>query len=319
MSYRITELVWANSRSAGLARLVLLALASYANDRTGVAFPRLELLEQRTQIHRTTILRHLKRLVKIGELEVVSGAGGGRTPVHYRVVTADAAQRTLIPRTNGHHPSQSATPHPSQSATRGDLGPVAERDGSLSTTAKAAVAVVRHEPVSEPVIEPVRGTRAASGANLQTKIPTVQDEERGLLKEAKEVWLELRRKKGLTRYTDSRATSGLRLSVKRALDQRIEWRDIETGIRGHATDEKANPWYADEWARVAESDRRAAEHLTRKMRERAADDQRWLARRTGPRPITESLARIPGTVADITSADEPPQATVALARPEHRA
>lgn len=272
VSYRLSELVWKNSRAEGITRLVLLAVADRANDKSAIAWPSIADLESRTKVHRATIIRHLAKLVKMGELEVVK-QGGGRGTTHFRVVPAAAPQPALLPRTNGHHPSQPATGR--------QLRLVAGSDGSSSTSATSAVALVRQVTGKEPPSEPVIGTGAHSRAAVE-KVPTVEEEERAQAKEAVAIWTEIRARKGLDRFTDRRALGGLRMKVKVALKQ-VEWRDVVAAIRQKAYDPKANPWYLDEWAREQRGIREQAESTARKMRER----DREALEPTDPRVLAE--------------------------------
>jgi hypothetical protein len=290
--YRIQNLVWENSRARGLTKLVLLAIAKHC-DQDGIAWPGSGTVAELAGIDRSNVFDHIKRLVAMGELEVLT-RGGGRKSTRYRVITADAKQPDLIPRRNGHVGDGAATPPQRgglwRTDTTGAPRPVSQRHSSRRDVTTAGVSHRNRNHVIEPTIEPIRGTARAPRAALE-KRPTPKDETREQLKMAKALWLEARGRKRLARFTDGKATRGLRVSVRRALDQGVEWRDIEAGIRAHATDEKANPWYADEWARTAAGDRREAERIQEKMRERAQDDERWARRRGELRPIGDVIGR----------------------------
>ena len=277
-SYRVTDLVWKNSRAEGAGRLLLLAIASFADD-DGLAWPSAQTLSDRTKIHARTIRKLVAGLVALGELEVVS-PGGGRASTRYRVVTADAPQPVLMPRTNGHRTPGARPPlalrHPGPTAPPGG----ASGPGRGETGARAGGHPYSPEPVMEPVSQPVIGS--ARGAEAQTRMPTVRDEIRAQLKAAWDLWLEGRRKAGIPRWTDGKARSAVRTVANRALLD-VEWRDLEAAIRVHSRDPKANPWYLDEKAREQRGHREELESLDRRMREREELERR---ERAAPPPTT---------------------------------
>ena len=67
MSVKATSWVWQESKSEGADRLVLLALADFA-DEVGRCFGSWGTLESKTRLSRSTIVRSLKRLEALGEL-----------------------------------------------------------------------------------------------------------------------------------------------------------------------------------------------------------------------------------------------------------
>jgi hypothetical protein len=81
VSWQVCELVWEHSQAKGSARLVLLALARRADDR-GYCFPGIDWLTQRTQLTDRGVELALRRLVEMGELQMIGG-GGRHKPNQY--------------------------------------------------------------------------------------------------------------------------------------------------------------------------------------------------------------------------------------------
>ena len=73
MSAEATNWVWKHSEAAGSDRLVLLALADFA-DESGHCFGSWTTLEHKTKLSRSTIARSLARLEKDGILTKVQSA-----------------------------------------------------------------------------------------------------------------------------------------------------------------------------------------------------------------------------------------------------
>lgn len=90
-----------------------------------------------------------------------------------------------------------------------------------------------------------------------TAVPSVKDEQRAAVKEAKRIWTEERarhlKKSGpaYSRFTDPKAVNTLGVAVKRALAAGSTFAEIEDGIRHAAASPNANPYYADVWSREA--------------------------------------------------------------------
>lgn len=62
---------WAESKSDGTTLLTLLAIADYAHDDGTLAYPKMADLMKKTRAKsRSTVQRHIKELIKLGELEV---------------------------------------------------------------------------------------------------------------------------------------------------------------------------------------------------------------------------------------------------------
>lgn len=255
MSTDLLNHVYETSAQIGNRRAVLLALSWKADD-AGQSYPSIETLAKMTALHSRTVQKIVSELVADGELEVQTGAGPFGANL-FRVITARGRQLVLVGGASMNTPATGApnTPVPLVSLTkatkvRGVLG---------------AHAGTPHKPLSAAA--EVREIQLRSGA----------------------LWLSLRQRPGLDRFTDTKALRWLKASIGRALLGGAEWRDIESGIRAHARDEKANPWYADEWIRVTSADRRERENTNRKMAERSAE-----------RPRAIGLHGIGGAVREIT-------------------
>jgi len=66
--------VWANSVSTGSARLILLAIADFADDQ-GTAYPSVETLAKKSRVSERTVQYCLRELVQSGELAILEGEG----------------------------------------------------------------------------------------------------------------------------------------------------------------------------------------------------------------------------------------------------
>lgn len=83
MSIKVTNWVWAMSKSRNGARLVLLAIADRADD-SGLAWPSIEDIADRTKLSARAVQKGIASLVEIEELEVENGGGRHRSN-RYRV------------------------------------------------------------------------------------------------------------------------------------------------------------------------------------------------------------------------------------------
>jgi hypothetical protein len=73
MSVAATTWVWSDSKSEGADRLVLLALADFA-DETGRCFGSWGTMQRKTRLSKSTIARSLKRLEESGELKLIEAS-----------------------------------------------------------------------------------------------------------------------------------------------------------------------------------------------------------------------------------------------------
>lgn len=84
MSLEATRAVWERSKVRINAKLVLLAIADYA-DRDGRAYPSQTQLAEKVRMSRRSVQRILDELQDVGEL-AIEQEGGGRDRAHYRVL-----------------------------------------------------------------------------------------------------------------------------------------------------------------------------------------------------------------------------------------
>lgn len=78
MSIKVTNWVWAMSKSRNGARLVMLAIADRADDN-GLAWPSVEDIADRTRLTPRAVRKCTKELVELGELKVENGGGRHRS------------------------------------------------------------------------------------------------------------------------------------------------------------------------------------------------------------------------------------------------
>jgi hypothetical protein len=73
MSVKATDWVWTSSKAEGADRLVLLALADFA-DESGRCFGSWGTMQRKTRLSKSTIARSLKRLEESGELKLIEAS-----------------------------------------------------------------------------------------------------------------------------------------------------------------------------------------------------------------------------------------------------
>jgi hypothetical protein len=110
MSFDVTAAVWRRSRARGAAKLVLLALANYAN-RDGGCYPSVAALVGKTGLSRRAVQDGLRQLEALGEIVTARG-GGRRRPSEYRITLVGAPGR------NGPVSAVSETPETAQEMRR---------------------------------------------------------------------------------------------------------------------------------------------------------------------------------------------------------
>lgn len=70
MCHKTTSAVYKHSKATGMTRFVLVAIADCKNSKTGRCFPSLTHLSNMVGCHRSTVVRAIEELEKIGELQV---------------------------------------------------------------------------------------------------------------------------------------------------------------------------------------------------------------------------------------------------------
>lgn len=259
MSYQASQHVWKTSRQSGVTFTVLLAIAEHAHADGTEAHAAVATLARMARTTERTVSRALVELEKAGEI-VIHRNGGPRGTNKYTIPMvgsevmpwADAKRRPDVVSVDtrspdGPSPLTTDTPEPPVPSV-----PISSSRGTDGST----VALVTPDAMSS--LTPARE------AKLQAD-------------EAKKLWWRERerhrRKSGeaFARFTDRKALGNLVLSVGRALKLGT-WADVQTAIRVNAAKPESNPWYLDEWTRVAAGHRAEADRLQHKMAERDRDD-----------------------------------------------
>lgn len=83
MSIKVTSYVWKHSKHRGTTKMLLLAMADFANDQ-GICWPSAATLAERINESERNTRRILADLVKAGDLLMVPGGGRGKT-THYAI------------------------------------------------------------------------------------------------------------------------------------------------------------------------------------------------------------------------------------------
>jgi hypothetical protein len=141
MSVRVMSWVWESSRSEGIDRLVLLAIADAASDHGGDAWPSVQSLATKAAVSVRTVQRAIRSLVELGELAVSAQAGKHGVNV-YRVVMTPRQNVTPV-RTSPPSERHPVTESPRQADTPSESRepPVTE-----SPTPRQADTRTIHEP-----------------------------------------------------------------------------------------------------------------------------------------------------------------------------
>lgn len=95
MSIKVSAWVWKHAKHRGTQKLLLLALADFAND-SGVCWPSVSSLADRIGEGERHIHRLIKELVASGDLIVVPGGGRGKTTRYGIAVGLNARQREKL-------------------------------------------------------------------------------------------------------------------------------------------------------------------------------------------------------------------------------
>lgn len=145
MSVRVMSWVWEHSRSEGIDRLVLLAIADAAADHGGDAWPSVASLSRKAKVDPRTVQRAVRRLVESGELQLRQNAGRNGVNVYRVTMTCGATPPPAERHPGTESPRHSATPAesrdtpgtqsptPRHSATRTVLEPSTTRPKNSSS------------------------------------------------------------------------------------------------------------------------------------------------------------------------------------------
>lgn len=259
MSYQHVDRVLEFSKSKGSDRLVLIAIAWYANDADGLAWPAIETIAERAGVSAATVYRCLDKLAdELHELQVHKNEGPRGTHV-YRMTVADGEQMELLATSQSASTSQSATP-------LADCEDLSDCNPNLvpSTSYEGEV------PGSSLNLQPPLRLQA---------IQSARREQKRMLAEAEKLWRAGRRRARTSRYSEPSAIRALKTALGRAFNAtRCTWPDIEKALGRRAADPASpSPWYADEWIAEAVAERvqrETAERALRKRIEENADKDR---------------------------------------------
>lgn len=86
MSLEAVTWTWEHSRSRNAARVVLLAIATAADDVEHKAVASMSFLEKRANAKRPTVVAAVRDLIRLGEIEVVEGETGPYGAAVYRAL-----------------------------------------------------------------------------------------------------------------------------------------------------------------------------------------------------------------------------------------
>jgi hypothetical protein len=249
-------------------RYILETLATYANDDGASCFPAIDRIAYDTGAHRKTVWEVMKELRRRGVLVAVTAKE--RRTKEYRIVLAALPPRApFTPPNRRTRGGVGPPPSPAEFEDRGGAAPPPDGEGrggvgprSWRRGAASGGGLGPPNPVSDPVIHPVKGAAAPLPTN-----------EEGFVKAVIALWRAARKKHGIERFTDGAAIKNMKDAARRAWTQGCTLDDMTGGIATRASDPHATPWYVDEWARDARAQRTEREALERRIRERREEDE----------------------------------------------
>src|SRR5262245_44742392 len=105
MSWRTCKRVWDEFSPGGALKLVLLALADYADDAGENIYPSLHSLAVKIGYSDDQTRRYVRELVRIGAIECVANAQGGKpgSTRHYRIFLDRLTACSAATRRGGKH------------------------------------------------------------------------------------------------------------------------------------------------------------------------------------------------------------------------
>ena len=121
MSFDLSARVWAHSRAKGLNKYVLLAIADFANQKTGLCFPSIRSIASKTGLSERTIQRSIRYLESISELHQ-SYQEGPHGSCHYSIGLPEIGESRS-------HPEKSI--RDSHGVTTGQVGATIRPSGVL--------------------------------------------------------------------------------------------------------------------------------------------------------------------------------------------
>lgn len=95
MSIKVSTWVWEHSKHRGTLKLLILALADFAND-SGICWPSVDTLSKRIGESERHTRQLIKQLVEAGDLLVVAGGGRGNTTKYAVAVGLSDKQKTKL-------------------------------------------------------------------------------------------------------------------------------------------------------------------------------------------------------------------------------
>lgn len=130
---------------------------------------------------------------------------------------------------------------------------------NLRLPVENALGTPQYAPRTNAKNEEVR--RVTTGER-RSPVTQVQMEIKAGRKIARALWLQIRERNGLTRFTDPPALRGLEVAVERVWGD-VQFRDIEAAIRKYGADRYAkSPWYLDTWAQQERTAREERERTS---------------------------------------------------------
>jgi len=115
MGFLIEEAIWENSKQEGIALLVLLAIATHADNDTGMCYPSQERLAKVSRCSVRGVQKIVSRLVEDGEVDIIikgGEPGAKRTSTHYSLAKYLLLVRKPTPEPGSSLPPNGVRPYP---------------------------------------------------------------------------------------------------------------------------------------------------------------------------------------------------------------
>ncbi|SLN77280.1 helix-turn-helix domain-containing protein [Oceanibacterium hippocampi] len=189
MSLRAISYVFDHSLAEGKARLVLLALADYA-DENWIAYPSVKRLAAKTRISERGIFRFLGDLQKAGELE--KAGVGRRGVVRYRIIKRDGTEEEDAPPSYRERLRRARTP---ASSGRGETAATPATSGRGEDATPASSGTPPLPVVADKPSKNLKTKKRARGGERRSADQIMQDWWRDKLEDFRDdgVWPERER------------------------------------------------------------------------------------------------------------------------------
>lgn len=180
MSIKVSAYVWTHSKHRGTVKMLLLAMADFAND-SGICWPSARALAERVNETERNVRLIIKRLVDDGDLLAIPGGGRGNT-THYAIAIGMSAgqkarlksvlENTVSANTDTRKTVKSGDRNSEiwcqETVKSGDLSEAAFRASESAKPAEVARGIRHVDPSEDPEVSVRSMTEAPSASHTHT-------------------------------------------------------------------------------------------------------------------------------------------------------